>query len=443
MSSGTDTGADRPAGQPPSAQYVAEIGRHAHALVEELYPFCRSLTGDGVRQTLRALQKVIPLQIREVPTGTRAYDWTVPNEWHIEDAYVLDSAGRRVVDFRASSLHVVGNSSPIDARVSREELLKHLHTDPAHPDWIPYRHTYYRESWGFCAAHQIVGSLTEPEYRVRIDSRLEPGNLTYGEFFVPGREDGEILISTHTCHPSLCNDNLSGITVAALLARDFANTRPRYGMRFLFVPATLGPLVWMSRNENVLPSIRAGFVLAGVGDRGKPTYTRSRRGNAMIDRATIHVIHHTNAASTIRDFAPNGYDQRQYCSPGFDLPIGCLMRTPNGEYPEYHFSADNPSLVAPEGLGDSWRIVRQAVDIVQEDRRYLNLLPKGEPRLGARGLFADAERLGMLWTLNFSDGTRSLLDIAERSGMPFWLLHEGAQRLIETGLLRELNEEAA
>lgn len=417
-----------------------EIGREAHALCATLYPFCRSLTGEGVRETLRKLRAIAPIQIEEVPSGTRAYDWVVPDEWQIRDAYVLDGRGRRIVDFNASNLHVVGNSAPINARVTKAELLQHLHTDPAHPDWIPYRHSYYRESWGFCAPHRLIQGLEDAEYQVCIDSRLAPGSLTYGELLVPGAEAGEILISTHTCHPSLCNDNLSGIAVAALLARELAGRPLRFSVRFLFLPATLGPIVWLSRNEDRAAQVRGGLVLAGIGDGGEPTYTRSRRGRTQIDRAMEHVFEHCSPAARIRDFAPMGYDQRQYCSPGFDLPVGGLMRTPNAEYEQYHTSADDLSFIEAQALGDSWRLVWLAIAILQEDRRYLNLSPKGEPRLGPRGLFADAERLGLLWILNFSDGRHTLLDIAERSRVPFWRLAEGARRLEESGLLREVSE---
>jgi aminopeptidase-like protein len=416
------------------------VGREAHALMERLYPLCRSLTGDGVRQTLQWLQEIIPLKIHEVPTGTRAYDWVVPREWNVRDAYVLDGRGRRVIDFRANNLHVVGYSLPIDAQISRTELLEHLFTDPDHPDWIPYRHFYYTEGWGFCVSHRLLRELNDSEYHVCIDTRLEPGNLTYGEFILPGCESGEILISTHTCHPSLCNDNLSGVVVTAFLARELSRMPRRLGFRFVFLPATLGPLVWLSRNEHVVPNICGGLVVAGVGDLGAATYIRSRRGATHIDRAVAHVFEHAASTGTaIRDFSPFGYDQRQYCSPGFDLPIGCFMRTPNGEYPEYHTSADNLQFVTATALGDSWRLMRLALDIVEENRWFLNLSPKGEPRLGPHGLFADAEPLGLFWILNFSDGQHSLLDIAERAHMPFWRLLEGARRLEARGLIKTVS----
>jgi aminopeptidase-like protein len=415
-------------------------GQEAHALMERLYPLCRSLTGDGVRRTLELLQGVIPLKIHEVPTGTRAYDWIVPNEWNVKDAYVLDGCGRRVIDFRLNNLHLAGYSAPIDATVDRAELLEHLFTDPDHPDWIPYRQLYYKGGWGFCVSHRQLRELNDPEYRVRIDSRLEPGSLTYGELILPGRESGEVLISTHTCHPSLCNDNLSGIVTTALLARDLALAPTRLGFRFVFVPTTLGPVVWLSRNESVAAHIHGGLVVAGVGDPGPFTYMRSRHGSARIDRAIAHVFTYaTSDGGAMREFAPFGYDQRQYCSPGFDLPMGCFMRTPHGEFPEYHTSADNLQFVTAAALGESWRLMRLALGILDEDRVFLNLSPKGEPRLGSRGLFADAQRLGLFWILNFSDGDHSLLDIAERAHMPFWNLREGALRLQECGLLTVAN----
>jgi len=419
---------------------AGDRGREAHALAERLYPLCRSLSGDGVRRTLQLLQEVIPLKIHEVPTGTRAYDWIVPNEWNVKDAYVLDGRGQRVIDFRVNNLHLAGYSMPIDATVDRANLLEHVFSDPDHPDCIPYRHLYHKEGWGFCVSERQKRELNEPEYRVRIDARLEPGNLTYGEFLLPGRDPGEILISTHTCHPSLCNDNLSGIVTAALLARDVALAGTRFGFRFVFGPATLGPLLWLSRNEHVVPHIRGGFVVASVGDAGPFTYIRSRRASAPIDRAIAHVFTHaTSNGGAMREFTPFGYDQRQYCSPGFNLPMGCFMRTPHGEYPEYHTSADNLQLVTAAALGESWRIMRLALDILDEDCVFLNVLPWGEPRLDARGLFADAKRLGLFWILNFSDGHHSLLDIAERAHMPFWNLREGARRLKECGLLTLAN----
>jgi len=440
--SGSPRGAARSGPGPELDELAQSVGREAKELISHLYPYCRSLTGNGVRQTLAALKEVLPLSVHEVPSGTKAYDWTVPDEWNIEDAYVADDDGRRIIDFKAHNLHVAGYSAPVDARMQRADLLAHLYTRPDRPDDIPYRHFYYRDGWGFCAPHRLLSELTAREYRVVIKSTIQPGHLTYGEFYIPGSAPGEILFSTHICHPSLCNDNLSGIATAALLARDLMRVPPRYGMRFLFVPATLGPLVWLSRNEHLLPRIRAGLVIAGVGDPGPLTYVRTRDGGLHVDKVASHVLARTRPGDAlIREFAPKGYDQRQYCSPGFDLPIGCVMRTPDGEYPEYHTSADGLNFVTAPALAESWKLMRLMAGILQHDRRYLNTSPKGEPRLGPRGLIEDADRLGMFWTLNFSDGRHSLLDIAERSRNSFWDILDGARRLEASGLLTAIDDE--
>jgi aminopeptidase-like protein len=416
---------------------VEHIGQEARALIERLYPFCRSLTGDGVRQTLSALQNIIPLSVHEVPTGTAVYDWVVPDEWNARDAYVRDSKGTRVIDFQKCNLHLVGYSAPIAGRMARSELLKHVFTNPDHPAWIPYKHFYYKRDWGFCVAQQTLELLTEDDYDVRIDTSLEPGHLSYGEFFLAGRRQQEVLISAHTCHPSLCNDNLSGIAVAALLARELAKEPRELSYRFLFVPATLGPLVWLSRNEDKLHNIRHGLVISGVGDSGSPTYMKSRLGHAEIDQAMAHVFAHSDGAGVVQEFSPCGYDQRQYCSPGFNLPVGCFMRTPNGQYPEYHTSADSLDLMSTSSLADSFKKIMSSFSILEANRVYVNLIQKGEPRLGPRGLFQDVERLGLFWTLNFSDGQHSLLDIADKADIPFELIAEGARRLVASGLLRE------
>jgi aminopeptidase-like protein len=416
----------------------ARIGQEIHALIERLYPFCRSLTGDGVRATLRHLSGMIPLDIHEVPSGTQAFDWVVPPEWNVRDAYVLDCKGQRVIDFRSSNLHVVGYSSPVNARMTREELLAHVFTDPQHPEWIPYKHTYYRANWGFCVAHQELAQFTEPYYDVRIDTTLAPGSLTFGECFLPGKRPQEILISTHTCHPSLCNDNLSGIAVAAMLARALATAERELSYRFLFLPATLGPLVWLSRNEERLSNIAGGLVVAGVGDCGDVTYIKSRKGDTAIDRAVAHVLAHGSGSSSTREFVPTGYDQRQYCSPAFDLPVGCIMRTPHGCYAEYHTSADNLEFVSPVSLADSYHKILSVLAILDANRHYVNQSPKGEPELGRRGLFQDAQRLGLLWTLNYSDGRHDLLEIADRAGIPFRTLLAGARKLEACDLIREV-----
>ena len=421
-------------------------GEELCKLVAELYPICRSITGDGVRRTLEIVERELGgLEVSEVPTGTQVLDWTVPREWNVRDAWVADAAGRRVIDFQASNLHLVSYSAPVRATLSLAELKEHLFTLPDQPDWVPYRTSYYAERWGFCASQRLVDSLPDGDYEVCVDTTLADGHLTYGEHLVEGQTDEEVLVSCHVCHPSLANDNLSGIAVASRLARLLAESRPRYSYRFLFIPGTIGSITWLARNEDNLGRVRHGLVLSGVGDPGGFTYKRSRRGDAEIDRAVTHVLARSGRPHRVVDFSPYGYDERQFCSPGFDLPVGRLSRTEFATYPEYHTSADNLDLVGPAQLQDSLELAWEVVQVLEGNRRYLNLRPKGEPQLGKRGLYgqiggrSDAEerQMAMLWVLNQSDGEHTLLDVAERSGLPFALLAEVAATLEEAGLLAE------
>ena len=413
------------------------------ALIEELFPICRSITGNGVRQTLEILRRFIPLEAHEVPSGIGVLDWTVPPEWNIRDAYILDPDGRRVVDFAANNLHIVQYSRPIDAMIPLGELRPHLHTLPDQPDWIPYRTSYYTENWGFCLTHRQLSSLADGPYRVVIDSDLGPGHLSYGELLIPGETDDTVLFSCHICHPSLANDNLSGIAVATMLACHLQTLRRRHSYRFLFIPGTIGSLTWLARNEDKVGRIVHGLVLSCLGDAGGMTYKQSRRGNAAIDRIVAHVLRNDEVPHRITPFVPYGYDERQYCSPGFDLPVGCLMRTPNGEYPEYHSSADNLSLLRPESLSHSLAVLRRIVAVIEGDALYRSSNPKGEPQLGRRGLYAamggqraaSCDQLALLWVLNLADGHHSLLEMAERAGLPFAAIRAAADRLIAAELL--------
>jgi aminopeptidase-like protein len=421
-----------------------EMGSRMLSFVEELFPICRSITGDGIRETLRRIGERIPLELREVPTGTLVLDWTVPKEWNIRDAYVEDPDGRRVVDFRDHNLHVVGYSVPVDARMPLSELREHIHTLPDRPGLIPYRTSYYNESWGFCMAHEQFEHLADGEYVVRIDSSLETGSLTYGELVLAGDSEAEVLISCHCCHPSLANDNLSGIALATQLAQHLAGVQRRHTYRFLFVPGTIGAISWLALNEQRVNNIQHGLVVTCVGDAGQPTYKRSRRSGAMIDRAAAHVLQHSGQPHRIVDFSPYGYDERQYCSPGFDLAVGSLSRTPHGEYPEYHTSGDDLDFVRASCLADSLSLYLQVLDILENDGEFRNLSPKGEPQLGRRGLYPSvgaqgvgSELMARLWVLNLSDGRHSLLDVAERSGLPFHQVKEAARVLSESGLLAE------
>jgi aminopeptidase-like protein len=424
---------------------LAELGRQMYACVEDLFPLCRSITGDDLRETLRRLGGHLPLTLHEVPTGTPAFDWTVPKEWNIRDAWVKSPTGERVVDFRKSNLHVVGYSAPVRARMPLARLKPHLHALPEHPEAIPYRTSYYQETWGFCLSQRQLETLPEGDYEVCIDSTLEPGHLSYGECFLPGETADEVLISSHVCHPSLANDNLAGATVAAFVAELLRGLTLRYSYRFLFIPGTIGSITWLSRNEARVGQIKAGLVLACLGDPGPPTYKKSRRGNAGIDQAAAYVLRSRGGEAGILEFSPYGYDERQYCSPGFDLPVGCLTRTPQGRYPEYHTSLDNLDLVRPASLADSLDLTLAVIDAIEADRTYLNQNPKGEPHLGKYGLYrpmgglrdAGFDEMAMLWLLNLSDGRHRLLEIAERSGYPLDVLRRTAKVLVEHGLLKE------
>ncbi|MGB7727486.1 MAG: DUF4910 domain-containing protein [Candidatus Acidiferrum sp.] len=427
----------------------SESGRELHRFAAELYPTCRSITGDGMRQSLQMIQQRIPLQIFEVPSGTSVFDWTVPKEWNIRDAYIKDSSGRRVVDFQKSNLHVVNYSVPIHATLSLHQIRPHLFSIPAHPDWIPYRTSYYKEDWGFCVSHNQLVALPEGDYEVFIDSTLAEGSLSYGECFLQGQSSDEILISCHACHPSLANDNLSGLTVATALAKFLTVCRPdlHYSYRFLFIPGTIGAITWLARNRDHAARIRHGLVLTCIGDHAAFHYKKSRMGAAEIDRAVAHVLSHFTEGAEILEFSPYGYDERQYCSPGFNLPVGCLMRSVWGTFPEYHTSADNLDFIDARCLAESLQVCATTFGILENNRRYRNLSPFCEPQLGRRGLYRSAggdsiadEINARLWVLNLSDGENSLLDIADRAGLSFSLILEAAELLCRNGLLELVPE---
>jgi len=424
-----------------------DAGARMYALVEELYPICRSITGDGVRDTLARIERALPAPMirTEVPSGTPVLDWTVPPEWNIRDAWIADARGARVVDFRACNLHVVNYSVPVRARMTLAELRPHLHALPDHPDWIPYRTSYYAEAWGFCLTQRQLDALPDGEYEVCIDSTLAPGHLSYGELVLPGDADGEVLLSTHVCHPSLCNDNLSGIAVATALARELAaRPRRRWTYRFVFAPGTVGAITWLAQHRDVVPRIRAGLTLMCVGSAHPFTYKRTLAGDAEIDRAAEAVLRDRGAGDPVIDFFPYGYDERQYNSPGFRAPVGSVMRGRHGMFPEYHTSADNLGFVSAERLAESLAVVRDIVDVLEANRRYTNLAPEGEPQLGKRGLYRATGgtsipdlNLAMLWVLQLSDGSCDLIAIAERAKLPFATIRVAADHLRDADLLAE------
>ena len=414
-------------------------------LIEKLYPICRSITGEGVRETLRILSSYVELQISEVPSGTEVLDWTVPREWNIRDAWIKNAQGERVVDFKKHTLHVVSYSTPVRARMSLDELRPHLHTLPDQPELIPYRTSYYQESWGFCLSQRDLDALVPGDYEVCIDSSLEPGSLTYGELLLPGTSTDEILISTHVCHPSLCDDNLSGIAISIFLARELLRKKRRLGVRFLYAPGTIGAITWLARNRDTVGRIRHGMTLTCLGDRNLYTYKRTVNGDTAIDRAAELVLRTSGRPHQIIDFFPYGYDERQYNSPGFRLAVGSLMRGRHGQFPEYHTSADNLSFISIDHLLDSYRTIKEIVLALDGDQVYKNLAPYGEPQLGRRGLYRALGgtnvpnlQFAMLWVLSLSDGRYGLLDIARRAELPFESIRTAADLLVENGLLEEI-----
>lgn len=419
----------------------AGLGARMRTQLERLYPLCRSMSGDGVRATLDVIGESVPIEHVGIASGTVCHDWTVNDEWNVRDAYIADLDGRRVVDFRAHTLHLVGYSVPVRRRMSLTELRAHLHTLPEHPDWIPYRTSYYQRTWGFCLSQRQLDAMDEGPYDVVIDASVGPGELSIGELLVPGESDEEVLVSAHTCHPSLVNDNLSGIVVATELAAALAaRPRLRWSYRFVFAPGIIGSLAWLTRHQQDLHRVRHGLVLAGLGGPGRLVYKRTRRGNRDIDRVASHVVGRLDGE--VRDYSPYGYDERQYNALGFDLPVGRLTRTPHGEYPEYHTSADDLSYVNDDELVGAFEALARIVDVLERDGRHLNLSPYGEPQLGRRGLYpslggkaATDAMMASLWTLACSDGETSLLDIAERAGLDFSTVAGAADDLARAELL--------
>jgi aminopeptidase-like protein len=427
-----------------AARETDAIGRDAYALMRRLFPLCRSLTGSGVRATFDILEEEIPLQRTEIPSGTRVFDWIVPDEWNIRDAYIANADGVRVVDFRRSSLHVVSYSEPVRTTLPLEALRERLHTLPDQPDVVPYRTSYYDRTWGFCLSHRQLMELPPGDYEVVIDSTLEPGHLSYAELMIEGEGEGEVLVSTYVCHPSLANDNLSGIAVASMLARELLDRPLRHTYRFLFAPGTIGPLAWLHQNRDRLDRIEHGLTVSCIGDDGDFTYKRSRRGDAAVDRAMEIVLRDSGAPHRVLPWEPWGGDERQFCSPGFNLPMGCLMRTPHGEFAGYHTSADGLERIRPESLAEAVETCLELVDVLETNRSFRNLSPYGEPQLGRRGLYRSAggavetpdDERALLWVLNQSDGGATLLDIARESGLRYAVVRRAAERLQGAGLLQ-------
>ncbi len=425
-----------------------QIGTDLFAFAETLFPICRSITGNGLRETLQHVSNICDLELTEVPTGDKVLDWTIPNEWNITGAHLTAPDGSTVIDFKDSNLSVVNYSAPVDIHIDLDDLQGHLHSLPDLPDLIPYRTSYYKEDWGFCLPHAVRENLIPGKYHAVIDSSLSPGSLTYGEAVLPGRRHEEILISAHSCHPSLANDNLSGIAVATYVARMMRGIETEYTFRFIFAPGTIGAISWLARNRDVISRIKHVLILANLGDEGPITYKKSRDALSNLDRTVRCVLRNSGMPYGMVPFSPYGYDERQYSSPGFGLDAGCLSRSQWGTFPEYHTSADNLSFISPTALEESFRIVVQILESLDVDCRWQNLEPEGEPQLGKRGLYSEiggaadpkSMQMKLLWLLNQSDGTSSILDIAEKSGYSLTDLDRAARILERNNLLSRINE---
>ena len=420
------------------------IGEGLHALVSELFPICRSLTGEGVRKTLSILQGYLPeLTLHEVPSGTRCFDWTVPPEWNIRDAYLIGPNGEKVIDFADSNLHVVGYSVPVDREISLAELQNHLYSREDLPDAIPYVTSYYQERWGFCLTHRQRQALPEGTYRAVIDSDLKPGALTFGELVIPGETCREVLLSTYICHPSMANNELSGPCVTTFLGRWISGLeRRRYTYRLVFLPETIGAITYLSRRiDHLKRNVIAGYQVTCVGDDRNYSYLPSRAGDTLSDRVAKHVLAHHAGEFVTHSFLERGSDERQYNAPGVDLPVASVMRTRYDSYPEYHTSLDDLSLVSPAGLAGGYKALRRCLEAIESEAWYKTTV-LCEPQLGRRGLYSTLGRepaTGAVRTrldvLAYADGKNSVVDIAEILGQPVWNLIPYFDQLVEHGLL--------
>jgi len=424
-----------------------EIGLKIYKLVEKLFPICRSITGNGTRETLRLINShLIDMKIIEIPSGTKCFDWDVPDEWNITDGYILDPDNKKIVDFQESNLHVVSYSDPVNQELSLEELQDHLYSLPDLPEAIPYITSYYKKRWGFCLSENLRKSLISGTYKVKIDSTLKKGFLTYGELFIPGKSKKEILLSTYVCHPSMANNELSGPCVATYLAKWLKSLRYRkYSYRFVFVPETIGSILYLSRNIDHLKSnVVAGFNLTCLGDNREYSFLPSRMGDTLSDQVAKHVLKNRVDNFIEYSFNDRGSDERQYCSPGIDLPIASVMRSKYGEYPEYHTSLDNLDLVTPEGLEGGYNIIKACLECIENNEK-LQLTTLAEPQLGKRGLYPNLSSLksrsmldATMALLAYCDGNHSLLDIANKCNLDMMELVSLAEKFKKENLLTEV-----
>jgi len=424
-------------------------GQSMYSLAKRLFPICRSITGNGVRKTLSIIQEKIPIIQKEIASGTKVFDWTVPDEWNIKDGYVKDEKGNRLIDFRKSNLHIVGYSTPFIGKLSLKELKEHLYTLPEQPEVIPYVTSYYKKRWGFCLAHNFYKKLKKGIYEVNIDSTLQPGFLTYGELIIKGKTDKEILISTYICHPSIANNELSGPVVSTYLAKYLLNRKEkaRYTYRIIFIPETIGSISYLSLyKDHLKKNVVGGYVVTCIGDPGPFSYLQTRQENTLIDRVTIHVLRNSEKDYKIYNFLERGSDERQYNSPGIDLPIGSLMRTKYGRYPEYHTSADNLDFITSKALFESLEMYKLCIDVLEKNYIYITTMPC-EPQLGKRDLYPTLSTKtsgksvkDMMNLLAYCDGKNDLLWIAEKINRPIWSLFPIVEQLVDNKLIKIVKE---
>jgi aminopeptidase-like protein len=416
---------------------------------DRLWPITRSLTGNGNRESLKILSEIIPLHVQEIPSGTQCFDWTVPPEWNVREAWIKDEKGNKVIDFKSNNLHLLGYSVPVDGWLTYQELAPHIYTLPDQPELIPYLTSYYKERWGFCMAHQDFLALDQnARYQVRIDSELDPeGSMTIADAFLRGESEKEIFFSSYICHPSMANNELSGPLVTAFIYDQLKNKKLKYSYRFIFVPETIGSIYYLSEfGEHLRNQLEAGFVVTTIGDKGNFSYKRSRRGNALPDRAVELILKQTEQQFHIENFFPTGSDERQYCSPAFNLPVGSLMRTRYAKYKEYHTSGDNKDFICFAAMQKSVEKYLEVIDLIENNNFYVNTMPFCEPQLGKRGLYPSlgsqkdtAQAIdAMMWVLNLADGSRDLIDIIKASNHDYRTIISTVATLEKNGLLEQI-----
>lgn len=399
----------------------SEVGQLMYTWASDLFPINRSLTGDGVRETLGYLKELVPeLIVKSIPSGTKVFDWEIPREWNVREASIKDSSNKTIIDFKDNNLHLMGYSTPVEVKLKLSELQGHLYSLPEQPTAIPYITSYYKERWGFCLTENQRKDLKDDVYTVKIDSTLSDGELNYGEVIIPGKTNEEIFISTYVCHPSMANNELSGPVVTTALLQWIKTLDRKYTYRVVFIPETIGSIAYLSQNlEAMKARIKAGFVMTCIGDNKTYSYMPSRYGNTLADKAAKHVLKRHFPEFRKYSFLQRGSDERQYCAPGVDLPVCSVMRSKYGEYPEYHTSLDNLDFISPEGLAGGFEVMKKIILAIEA-----NFTPKVtvlcEPQLGKRGLYptistksSGTEVRDMINAITYSDGTNDLIDIAE------------------------------